>query len=249
MININAYPYLYETHMHTSQSSACARSTGREMAKAAKEAGYTGIIITDHSWYGNNCIDSSLPWGQWVETFCKGYEEAKHWGDENDFTVFFGYEANYGGTEFLIYGVDKEWLITHPEIKDATVGEQYRLIHEAGGMVIHAHPFREEGYIPEIRLYPEYVDGVEAANAAHSSHLSQHHNNPEFDVRATAYAREHGLFMTAGSDIHDTSLLGGGMAFKKKLRSIKDYCSAVLSGEGYILTNGDHWFDEKGLLL
>ena len=71
------YPYLYETHMHTSQSSACARSSGREMAMAAKGAGYAGIMITDHSWYGNNCIDASLPWEQWIEAFCLGYEDAK----------------------------------------------------------------------------------------------------------------------------------------------------------------------------
>lgn len=243
---IGNYPYLYETHMHTSQASKCARSSGREMAKAAKEAGYAGIIITDHSWYGNNCISSSLPWDQWVRAFCKGYEEAKSWGDENDFSVFFGYEANYDATEFLIYGVDKDWLITHPKIKDATIKEQYEMIHGAGGLVIHAHPFREAGYISEIRLFPEYVDGVEAVNAAHSCHLSQHHNNPEFDTRAREYARGHHLPMTAGSDIHDTSLLGGGMAFKRKLKSIKDYCDAVLMGEDYLLTNGDAWFDKTG---
>lgn len=243
------YPYLYETHMHTSQSSACARSSGREMAMAAKGAGYAGIMITDHSWYGNNCIDASLPWEQWIEAFCLGYEDAKSWGDANDFSVFFGYEANYGGTEFLIYGVDKEWLIHHSEIKDASVGEQYRLIHGAGGLVIHAHPFREAGYISEIRLFPEYVDGVEGVNATHSCHLSRHHHHPQFDERAMAYARERGLPMTAGSDIHMTSLLGGGMAFKKKLKSLDDYREQVLGGGDYILTNGDHWFDKEGRLL
>ena len=40
--------YLYETHMHTSEASACAGSTGAQMARAYKEAGYTGIIVTDH---------------------------------------------------------------------------------------------------------------------------------------------------------------------------------------------------------
>ena len=47
------FPYLYETHMHTCEASKCARSTGAQMAQAAKEAGYTGVIITDHNWYGN----------------------------------------------------------------------------------------------------------------------------------------------------------------------------------------------------
>ena len=135
------YPYLYETHMHTSESSACARSTGKEMARAAKDAGYTGIIITNHNWYGNTCIDASLPWEQWIRRFCTGYEEAERQGEEIGIDVFFGYESCYQGTEFLIYGVDKKWLLSHPQIKDATIKEQYHMIHEAGGMVIHAHPF------------------------------------------------------------------------------------------------------------
>ena len=158
----------YETHMHTSESSACARSTGREMAQAAKEAGYTGIIITDHNWYGNSCISAGLPWEEWIEQFCTGYEHAKDKGEEIGLDVFFGYESCYQGTEFLIYGVDKMWLKLHPEIKDASIKEQHELIRKAEGMVIHAHPYREEWYIPKIRLFPEDVDGVEGINATHS---------------------------------------------------------------------------------
>ena len=45
--DIKDYPYLYETHMHTSQASACARQPGAAMAKAAKDAGYAGVIVTD----------------------------------------------------------------------------------------------------------------------------------------------------------------------------------------------------------
>ncbi len=231
------YPYLYETHMHTCESSACARSTGSEMAQAAKDAGYTGVIITDHSWYGNNCLDPALPWAEWIEQFCMGYQDARRWGDEIGLDVFFGYESCYNGTEFLIYGVDQMWLVEHPEIKDASIPEQYRLIHEAGGMVIHAHPFREAGYIPEVRLFPEYIDGVEGINSC---------NRPEFDRKAIAYAAKYGFPMTAGSDIHNTRLLGGGVAFKRRLESVEDYCSAVLGGEDYLLTNGTDWFNKKG---
>lgn len=240
------YPYLYETHMHTSESSACARSTGEEMAKAARDAGYTGVIITNHNWYGNSCIDRSLPWEAWIEQFCTGYENARDWGEQHGLDVFFGYESCYRGTEFLIYGVDKQWLLAHPEIKDASVLAQYHMIHEAGGMVIHAHPFREEYYIPEVRLFPEAVDGVEGINATHSSHLSTGHNKAEFDRLAVSYAREHNLPMTAGSDVHTTRLFGGGMAFKRKLHSIEDFCQAVLKGEDYLLTNGDEWFNKSG---
>ena len=240
------YPYLYETHLHTCNSSKCASLTGAEMAKAAKAAGYAGIIVTDHNWHGNNCLDASLSWEQWINEFCKGYESAKTQGDEIGLDVFFAYEAGYQGTEFLIYGVDKEWLIKHPEIKDASVTEQYKMIKSAGGMVIQAHPFREEWYIPEIRLFPKDVDGVEGVNATHSSHLSNNHNDPEFDAKAIAYAKQQGLPMTAGSDAHGTPLFGGGVAFKRKLTSIQDFCHAILSGEDYVMTNGDKWYDKEG---
>ena len=116
-------------------------------------------------------------------------------------------------------------------------------------MVIHAHPYREAGYIKEIRLFPEYVDGVEVVNAAHSNPRSKSHNRAIFDQHATEYAREHHLRMTAGSDIHDIPLFGGGMAFKRKFDSIEDFCQAILNGEDYIMTNGDKWFDKNGEVL
>ena len=209
------YPYLYETHLHTSEASSCACSTGKEMAQACKDAGYTGIIVPNH----------------------------------NGLDVFFGYEAGYQGTEFLVYGITLEWLIAHPEIENATIEEQYEWIHEAGGMVIHAHPFREEPYIPEIRLFPEYVDGVEGINATHSSPKSRSHNNPDFDKKAIAYATKYHLPMTAGSDIHNTALFGGGVAFRRKLKDIHDYCDAIRGGEDYILTNGENWYTKEGKQL
>ena len=240
------FPYLYETHLHTSEASACAVNDGREMADACKAAGYTGIIVTNHNWYGNHCIDRTLPWDEWVRAYCAGYRAAKERGEEIGLDVFFGYEAGYHGTEFLIYGVDEEWLIENPSIKNATIEEQYRMVHEAGGMVIHAHPFRKEDYIPEIRLYPEYVDGVEGINATHSSHRSKSHNNPEFDWLAVEYEKEYGLPLTAGSDVHSTNLLGGGVKFSRRLKDIADYCHAILGGEEYLLTNGDSTYTKIG---
>lgn len=243
------YPYLYETHLHTSEASACGASTGQEMARACKEYGYTGIFVTDHNWGGNTAVDRSLPWDEWVNEFCKGYENAKAEGDKIGLDVFFGYEAGFHATEFLLYGIDKEWMLANPDIRQADIEEQYKLVHANGGMVIHAHPYREEGYIPEVRLFPEWVDGVEGVNAMHSNFHSRAHNDPEFDKRAIAYAEKHHLPITAGSDIHATNLLGAGVAFKRKLASPADYIKAVLSGEDYVLTNGEFWYNKEGKVL
>ena len=147
------YPYLYETHLHTMQSSACAHNTGKEMAQAAKDAGYTGIIVTDHSWFGNNCIDQSLLWEEWIEQFCKGYEDAKAWGDKIGLDVFFGYESCYRGTEFLIYGVDKQWLKSHPQIKEASIPEQHQMIREAGMTIPTGKNTTFRKYVCSLRMW------------------------------------------------------------------------------------------------
>ncbi|SRR5574344_23731 len=255
---LNDYPYLYETHLHTSQSSRCAKNTGAQMARAAKAAGYTGIFVTDHHWGGNTAADHSLPWADWVHAFSAGYRDARKEGDRIGLDVFFGWEAGFSGTEFLIYGLTPDWMIDHPELRTFCEPEneegftpltpelQYQLVHSAGGMVIHAHPFREESYIPEIRLYPECVDGVEVINATHSNPMSKAHNDPAFDERARAYARKYSLPATAGSDMHWTELFGGGMAFSHPLCSPDEYIAEVISGGNYVMTNGVEWFDRYG---
>lgn len=112
-------------------------------------------------------------------------------------------------------------------------------------MVIHAHPYREEPYIPEIRLFPDYVDGVEGINATHSNSRSQSHNDPAYDARAIAYAKAHNFPMTAGSDIHSTDMLGGGVLTRRRLSSIQDYMDVIRSGD-YMLTNGETVYDRFG---
>lgn len=230
--------YLYETHLHTSEGSACASNSGTEIARAYAEAGYTGIIVTDHFVYGNTAVDRSLPWEEWVERYCLGYEHAKEEGDRIGLQVFFGWESGYRGTEFLVYGLDKKWLLKHPEIKDATIEEQYRLVHEGGGIVVQAHPYREASYISEIRLFPQYSDAVEGINATHSSLMKRSLRHPEYNDRAIAYAKEHDLPLTAGSDQHNTEMIWGGMVFSRRLKDIHDFAGAVLNREAVQLLDG-----------
>lgn len=231
--------YLYETHMHTSEGSACGRNTGAEMARAYAEGGYTGMIVTDHFFYGNTAVDRSLSWSDWVERFCLGYEHARAEGAKLGFQVFFGWESCYQGTEFLVYGLDKQWLLTHPEIKDAAVPEQFSLVREGGGLISHAHPYREASYIPEARLFPEYVDAVEGINGAHTSELTSFKGKrQDYNDMAIAYARAHNLPLTAGSDQHGVEMIHGGMVFSRRLEDIHDFIRAVKAGEAVQLLDG-----------
>lgn len=248
------YPYLYETHLHTNLVSACAHNTPQEMVRAAKAHGYTGIFVTEHNWRANSCVDRSLPWEQWIDAMAASYYAARAEGDKVGLQVFFAYEAGFHGTphhgvDFLVYGITPQWLKEHPQLRDMGVQEHLRFVRAAGATVIHAHPFREASYIPQAFLFPEDVDGVEIINANHSNpnRLSKH--DPSYDRKATEYARQHGLPMVAGSDMHSDQLLGGGVAFMRRLENAQDYGRAILAGEDYVLTDGCAVYDRQGNVL
>lgn len=214
--------YKYEPHLHTKEASACAILTGAEQARLYKDLGYSGIIVTDHFFNGNTCIPKHLPWIHKIDLLCKGYENAKEEGDKIGLKVFFGWEANFSGTEFLIYGLDKEWLKAHPDMLSWTIEEQYERIHRAGGFIVHAHPFRDRPYIKEIRLFPDAVDAVEAINIGNRSE--------EVDKKAMAYAKKHKLPMTAGTDAHGFENQRSGISFTKDLGHINDFIDEIKAG-------------------
>ncbi len=217
--------YLYETHMHTCQASACGRSTGREHVRRYKDLGFTGIIITDHFFGGNCAVPRNLPWEEKIHRFCAGFEDAFEEGQKVGLDVFFGWEQGYGDDEYLVYGLDKQWLLEHPEIEKCSRTRQKALVHEGGGAVIQAHPFRMRDYMTYIRLGLFYADGAEVANAG---------NLPVHDTYAYHYAQEFGLVMTAGSDNHNSDKVQSqdqlyGVSLDQKLTRIQDYVDLIRS--------------------
>lgn len=215
--------FLYETHMHTCLASACGKSTGKEHARFYKEQGYTGIIMTDHFFRGNSCIDRSLPWEEQIDLFFRGYEDAKEEGDRIGLDVFFGLEENHSGDEYLIYGLTREYMKAHPEMEHWTRKQQLEEVHRAGGCVIQAHPFRMRPYMDRIRLGALFCDGIEAANAG---------NEALDDARALRYGMEKGLVMTAGSDNHHSPAETlYGVILESRLTSIEDYVRMILNHE------------------
>jgi hypothetical protein len=217
--------YLYETHMHTCLASACGKSTGKEHVRRYRDLGFTGIIITDHFFGGNCAVPRHLPWDEKIRLFCAGFEDAWEEGQKVGLDVFFGWEQGYGDDEYLVYGLDKQWLLDHPEIEKCSRARQLALVHEGGGAVIQAHPFRMRDYMTYIRLGLSFADGAEVANAG---------NRSVHDTYAYHYAQEFGLVMTAGSDNHDSSRIQSqddlfGVSLDAPLTSIQDYVQLIRS--------------------
>ena len=217
--------YLYETHLHTAPVSQCGAAGVRETLEYYKRAGYAGVFMTDHFIDGNLNLEArQLPYPERIAFYFSAYERGKIIGDEIGLDVFSGFEMSYGGTDFLVYGIDKEWCLAHPDMHKMPKSQLLPMLMDEGALVIHAHPFREAAYIDHIRLFPRCVHGVEVYNA----------NRTEFENKlAEQYAENYGLLRFAGSDNHagGRQSLFGGMATETPLLSVADFIARVKNGE------------------
>ncbi len=215
--------FKYETHAHTSLVSKCSRISPIQLVDLYKSLDYTGIFITDHFLNGNTTVEKDMTWTERINLYCLGYEKAFEYGNKVGLDVFFGWEYTYKGTDFLTYGLDKSWLLSHPALLELSVNDYCDLVHDDGGLIVQAHPFREAGYIDMIRLLPRKVDAVEVINSERT----------DFENKmALEYANNYGLPHFAGSDIHaaNRSKLAG-IEVLKKFNCEKDLAVAIKSGE------------------
>lgn len=222
--------FRYETHLHTGLTSACSRFTPQEIVDKYTRLGYAGVFVTDHFLNGNTTVPQELSWERRISRFCEGYRFVKK-AAEGMLDVFFGFEYSYHGTDFLVYGLEEDWLLAHPEIMEMRVSEFCPFARSEGGLVIQAHPYRAAHYIDHIRLFPAVVDGIEVINAA-----GDERTNRLAGILANAY----NLAATAGSDIHrkEQAVLAG-VEFGEKLVSAQDYAERIIKGDGSVFTLTD----------
>ncbi len=221
--------FRYETHCHTKPVSACGQATVRETLEFYKGMGYDGVFITNHFLDGNIGIKWDTPVKEKLDFYFSDYEEGVKIAKEIGIKVFLGIEMSYGGTDFLVFGLSKQWWYDHTEILQERKSRQLPYLMSEGALVVQAHPFREAGYIDHIRLFPRGVEGVEVMNA----------DRTDFENRmANIYAEEYKLLKTAGSDNHwaDGAKRLAGLECDEAVESVEDFIEKLRKGKMKVFT-------------
>ncbi|MBO5934503.1 MAG: PHP domain-containing protein [Clostridia bacterium] len=214
--------YMYEAHFHTADVSTCAHISAQEAVELYKNAGYSGVVVTDH--FTLECFEKKYPGETWkdkVDYFLRGYRNAKKCETET-FSVMLGIELRFpeNDNDYLVYGVDEQFLYDHEDIVSMTA-KQFKKVAEVNQLtVIQAHPFRIDSNITN----PRYIDGVEIYNG-NKRHDSS--NN-----MAEIWAKKHGFITTSGSDFHEyEDLARGGVSFNRFVKDVKEFRAELLSGK------------------
>ena len=204
-IQPNSCPHTYNFHLHTVCSDG--QLTPEGLAEQALAIGLKGLAITDHhSIHGFRAAQSYLQ----NTRLERPQTPIPHlWTGMEVTSRLLGTEVHLLG-----YGFDPE----HPKIQgylqgdrpqgsDALAANAIDALHQAGGLVVLAHPARYQR--PADQLIPAAVDlgidGVETYYAygnpkpwATSSLQSQ---------QVRQLAQKHGLFITCGTDTHGLNIL------------------------------------------
>ncbi|MBE6982388.1 MAG: histidinol phosphatase [Ruminococcaceae bacterium] len=212
--------YRYETHLHTAPVSRCGKATVEETVRFYKDAGYAGIFVTNHFLNGNLNMEKTENYETRLNFYYSDYEAAKKLGEELGIAVFCAEEMSYKGTDFLIYGIDKQWYLEHPEILEMKTTELLTMLDESGALIIQAHPYMEAGYIDHIRLFPRHVHGVEILNGCKSDFVN---------AMAAHYAQAYDLIPVAGSDNHRGAGLAryAGLETDTPIADVRDFITRV----------------------
>ena len=178
-----------ELHLHSTEVSRCCDCPTEISARRYAEAGYTTVTVTDH--LNPAFRREGEAWEACVLRLMSGYETFRRLL-AGRVHVLFGFELRLAenDNDYLVFGLGRDFLLENPDLMLLNLPSAAKRIHEAGGLIYQAHPFRNRMTVTD----PKDLDGVEIFNA-HNGHDSR-------NELAYAFARHHGLAGIAGSDYH-----------------------------------------------
>lgn len=159
--------YLIETHCHTSETSNCGRMPAAEVVNLYRDAGYDGLIISDHLHnYTFRTLKKTNPdstWEEKVEFFLKGYNAALTEAEKyDDFKVYLGAELRFdkNDNDYLVLGLSEEKLMKMNGVIEMRPEKGLEFVKSLDCAVIQAHPFRDDCVV----MKPGVCHGVEVYN-------------------------------------------------------------------------------------
>ena len=222
-----------ETHLHTTYVSQCGWMGADALLSAYRDAGYSGICVTDH--YNRTTFkylerDITQPGGH-AEAFLLGVRRMRRVADKYGIHIYEGLELRVDGidNDYLCFGVPHDMLEDPEAVFSAPFATFSEEARARGAFIIQAHPFRP-GCAP---ADPALLDAVEVCNTCirHNSH----------NDLALAFAKEHGLIQTSGSDCHRPEDPAKGGIEAEELPEDEQGLIALLRSRNYRLILPEHY--------
>ncbi len=208
-VPLKAITVIIDLHVHTRRYSACSSIDPSDLIPRALEVGLDGLVLTEHG----------ILWRQ--EKIAPLQEEAAKHG----LLILAGQEIScfHGGRrkDFLVFGIDTSLGSA------GTPEELIDLVHDQGGLVVAAHPFKPS------RLGVGYHGAGDEIRSLNLDAVELYH--PDHDEQARekvrSAAEELGIPMTGGGDAHELYHLGSNSTrFLNRVSTVDDLVNEIREG-------------------
>ena len=205
---------LVDAHIHTAGISFCSQVPADRLVRLCADDGVDAIVLTNH------CKSAfvEIPYRDWVKRYVEEYETTRALGAQIGLKVFFGIEVTpdcMRRNDFTIYGLTKEDLLDSPALYELSLEDLSRYAHEHNALFYHAHPFRKTEPVDA-----SFLDGTEIN--CHPLYRTC------AEVAVRAFADEHGLRLSCGSDYHgDTYKPHCGMYVPRSIDTTADFVEYI----------------------
>ena len=213
-----------ETHSHSLGASRCARETAETIANIYKQAGYGGIVLTNHLCHNYFIEYEGDTNTAKKEYFIRLYDDFANQCEKAGLKHFFGAEVtalDKDGyiSEYLLYGLTPKLIMDSPLLFTLTQRELFEFSKENGLFMCQSHPFRN--YIRN--GYWEHLHAVEVFNG-HQWHT----NNNDL---AEKFADTYGLIKLSGTDFHaSTQTPNAGIYIPEDINTDRELVEFLFKG-------------------
>lgn len=203
---------LIDAHIHTSGISRCSRRSSLEIIAQCMVDKIDGFVLTNHC---DISYTKECGWEEWCKRYNEEFYFTKAAGEQYNIKVFYGIEVEtteVKAVHYVIYGMTPEDLLKAPELYHLKQKELFEYCVANNFALVQAHPYRN-GCVPQ---NPAYLHGVEVScHPLYRTTMSEH---------VFAFAKEHGLFVTCGSDFHgDTYKPRCGVYIPENIKTEREF--------------------------
>lgn len=219
-----------ELHMHTSPVSRCAHVDASSVIRQYMEWGYDTVVVTNHmspALFGEKLPCDPNDWEAVVKYYLSDYHIAKDTaGDKMNVLLGMELRVKEKSNDYLVYGIDEQFVYDMGNIMDKKIKEIIPMIHDAGGIILQAHPFRDNMTVTK----PDLLDGIEVVNFT-AGHDSRN------DI-ACMWAKKFDMLGICGQDYHNRDyIIGAGILTDCEITNEKQLRDILVS-RNFQMTDG-----------